>query len=129
MGLIEQIRSEGFQYWQIKSADTLAKRFDEVAVGDWTICFNDNKYNPFSRSYEKEKTATFTCGVLYQVLDKKSRVSSVGGTDLVIQIMNDKNKKIWVLTDRFAYGPELAQNNLRENNLKWILDDEDVELT
>jgi hypothetical protein len=126
MGLIEQIRAKNFKYWDLRDADTLSNRFDEVQSGDWTICFNDNKYNPFTRRYEEgEKMTTLTCGVLYKVLDKKINHRN----EMVVKIINDRLKQIWILTHRFAYNPELAQNNMRGENLSWILDGDDVELT
>lgn len=125
MSLIEQIRDKNFKYWELKDSDTLCQRFDEVQNDDWTICFNDNKYNPFTRRYnDGEKMTTLTCGVLYKVLDKKINHRN----EMVVQIKNDKSNKIWILTDRFAYNPELAQNNMRGENLSWILDGDDVEL-
>jgi hypothetical protein len=48
---------------------------------------------------------------------------------MVVKIINDRLKQIWILTHRFAYNPELAQNNMRGENLSWILDGDDVELT
>jgi hypothetical protein len=125
MGLIEQIRDKNFKYWDLKDADTLAERFDEIQSEDWTICFNDNKYNIYTRLYEVgDKMSTLTCGVLYKVLEKKINHRD----EMVVQIKNDKGSKIWILTDRFAYNPELAQNNMRNENLDWILDGDDVEL-
>jgi len=121
MGLIQQIRDPNFNYRSLKNADTLRQRFDEVDVGDWTICYNDHKMNPFSRRYEKEKVKTFSVGTLYKVLGKKIN-------DRVIKIINDLGKNCWILTDRFAYDPELAANSMREEKLKWLLDDTNVEL-
>ena len=71
MGLIEQIRAKDFKYWNLKDADTLDSRFDEVQKGDWTICFNDQKLNVFSGRYIDEKMVSLTRGVIYQILDKK----------------------------------------------------------
>jgi hypothetical protein len=124
MGLIEQIRDENFHYQDLKDVDTLRERFDEIEIGDWTICFNDRKINPYNHRYTDEKMETLSRGVLYKVLDKT--INKRG--DMVIKIVNDLNKKLWTLTDRFAYNPELAQNNVREGNLKWLLNDEEIEL-
>lgn len=116
---------ENFIFRSLKNADTLGERFDEVEIGDWTICYNDHKMNPFSRRYEiDEKVKTFSVGTLYKVLGKK--INDRG--DMVIKIINDLGKNCWILTDRFAYDPELAANSMREEKLKWLLDDDNVEL-
>ena len=126
MGLIEQIRAEGFRYWQLSEADSLDERFNEIEILDWTICYNDEKYNIWSHEFVGGKMETLTRGKLYQVLDKKVNDKD----DKVVKIINDKGKNTWILTDRFAFNPELAQNNLREQNLKKILDDdEEITLT
>jgi hypothetical protein len=125
MSLIEQIRDKDFRYWKLSDSDTLAERFDDVQVNDWTICFNDHKYNPFSHRFDdSDKVKTFSLGTLYQVLDKK--INNRG--EMVIKIVNDLGKNVWTLTNRFAYGPELICNNMREEKLKWLLDENDVEL-
>lgn len=124
MGLIEEIRSENFQWWNLKDCDTLGERFDDIEIMDWTICFNDRQYDYFRKRYKNdEKMTTLTRGILYQVLEK-----GVKKGDKVVKIKNDKGKLIWILTDRFAFNPELAQNNVRTENLKRILDDEDIQL-
>lgn len=81
--------------------------------------------NYFSKRYEPdEKMETLTKGILYKVLEK-----GVKKGDKVVKIINDKGKNIWIYTDRFAFNPELAQNNVREENLKRILDDDtDIKL-
>lgn len=68
MGLIEQIRSEDFKWWNLQDCDTLKERYDEIEINDWTICFNDRHFDYFRRRYDPDqKMTTLTRGVLYKV--------------------------------------------------------------
>ena len=123
--LIQQIRSKDFSYRDIDDKDLLYNHFDNLQIGDFTICFNDEKLDFWSQEFTGEKMETLTKGNIYEILDKKIGDNIRSSGDKLIQIINDKNKKTWILTDRFAFGPELAQNQMRYERLDWILNSDD----
>jgi len=125
--LIQQIRSKNFSHRDINEEDLLINHFDNLDKGDFTICFNDEKLDFWTQDFTGEKMATLTKGNIYKILDKKIGDNVRSGGDRLIQILNDKNKKTWILTDRFAFGPELAQNQMRYERLDWILNSDDTD--
>jgi len=125
LSLIDEIRSKDFNFRNLDDSKMLYHHYDNLDIGDFTICFNDEKLDFWSQQYNGEKMSTLTRGKIYQILDKKIGDNVRSGGDRLIQIVNDKNKKIWILIERFAYGPELAQNEMRHEKLDWVLNDED----
>jgi hypothetical protein len=123
--IINEIRSKDFKWNQLDESKKLYKHFDSLQNGDFTICFNDCKLDFWSQSFVTEKLSTLTKGNIYKILDKKIKDNVRSSGDMLIQIINDKNKKIWILTDRFAFSPELAQNSMRYDRLTWILNSDD----
>jgi len=125
MTLIDEIRSKDFNFRNMDDSKMLYHYYDNLDIGDFTICFNDEKLDFWSQDYSGEKMATLTKGKIYKILDKKLNSNVRSGEDRLIQIVNDKNKKIWILIERFAYGPELAQNDMRHEKLDWVLNDDE----
>jgi hypothetical protein len=123
--IISEIRSKDFKWNQLDESKKLYKHFDSLQNGDFTICFNDCKLDFWSQSFVTEKLSTLTKGNIYKIIDKKIKDNVRSSGDMLIQIINDKNKKIWILTDRFAFSPELAQNSMRYDRLTWILNSDD----
>ena len=119
--IIDQIRRPDFDFRKIKHEDTMAYHFNSVNPGDFSICFNDKVLEFWSQDFCTEKMATLTQGKIYKILDKKIKPNVRTDGDTCIQILNDKNKKVWILTDRFAWHPELAQNSIRYERLTEIL--------
>jgi len=124
--IISEIRSKKFKWQKLDESKKLYKHFDNLQNGDFTICFNDCKLDFWSQQFdENEKLSTLTKGNIYKILDKKVSDNVRSSGNLLIQIINDKNKKTWILTDRFAFSPELAQNAMRHDRLEWILNSDD----
>jgi hypothetical protein len=123
--IIDEIRRPGFKYHEVDWKDTVDYHWDNISEGDYTICFNDKKLDFWSQDFSDEKMATLTQGKIYQILGKKLKDNVRSGEDKCIQIINDKGKKIWILTGRFAFGPELAHNAIRFERLNDILEGDD----
>ena len=123
--LIDEIRSKDFDCNGLDSSKLLINHFDNLNNGDFTICFNDKKLDFWSQHFSDEKMATLTRGKIYEILDTKIGDNSRSIGDKLIRIVNDNNRKIWILTGRLAFGPELAQNQMRHEKLDWVLNEDD----